>query len=34
MSSHVGAVLLSHPGDGTASVTWPRHDVDAESYWQ
>jgi hypothetical protein len=23
--------MLSHAGDGAAAVTWPRHDVDAES---
>jgi hypothetical protein len=24
-------LLSSHVGDGIAEVTWPRHDVDAES---
>jgi hypothetical protein len=24
-------ILLSHAGDGAAKVTWPQHDVDAES---
>jgi hypothetical protein len=27
-------VLLSHAGDSAARATWPRRDVDTESYWQ
>jgi hypothetical protein len=27
-------VLSSHAGDGTTEVTWPRRDVDVESYWR
>jgi hypothetical protein len=27
-------VLLSHAGDDTTGVTWPWHEVDAESRWR
>jgi hypothetical protein len=27
-------VLPSHTGDDAAMTTWPRGDVDVESYWQ
>jgi hypothetical protein len=26
--------LPSHVGNGAAEVTWPRRDVDVESYWR
>jgi hypothetical protein len=29
-----GTVLLSHASDGAVEMTWPQHNVDAESYWR
>jgi hypothetical protein len=26
--------MPSHAGDGAAEATWPRRDVDVESYWR
>jgi hypothetical protein len=30
----LATVLMSHAGDDAARATWPRHDIDAESYWR
>jgi hypothetical protein len=30
----LATMLLSHAGDDAAEATWPRCDVDVESYWQ
>jgi hypothetical protein len=29
----MATMLSSHVGGGTAEVTWPRRDVNGESYW-
>jgi hypothetical protein len=30
----LATILPSHARDDVTEATWPRHDVDVESYWQ